>query len=281
MRDLALTIGFAWAFLVAPLLWAQEEYVIGPKDVLKITVWGHKDLSDLYSVSLEGTITLPLIGKVKAEGLTEVELRKQLTELLGEYLVDPQVLVSVAEYQSKKVLVLGEVNKPGAFPLKGRTTLLDAISKAEGLTKDAADQLVLVRQHPQMAGRASEVSPGASVVRLDWRKIKTGDTTENVVIENGDTIFVPKNLATFFILGEVKKPGAYPLEKEMNILEGITTAGGFTDRASPGKTKVIRPTPKGQETIQVDMNEIIKKGRREKAIPLRDGDVVIVPESFF
>jgi len=99
-------------------------------------------------------------------------------------------------------------------------------------------------------------------------------------IEDGDTVMVPKG-NTFFVFGEVKKPGAYQLDKETNVLEGITIAGGFTDKAAPGRTRVIRTTDKGQQTISVDMNDIIRRGQREKAIRLLENDVIVVPESFF
>jgi len=83
------------------------------------------------------------------------------------------------------------------------------------------------------------------------------------------------------LFGEVKKPGSYPLEKETNILEGITIAGGFTDKASPSRTRVIRVGTTGQQVLEIDMNDIIKRGQREKAVRLQANDVVVVPESFF
>jgi protein involved in polysaccharide export with SLBB domain len=94
-------------------------------------------------------------------------------------------------------------------------------------------------------------------------------------IEDGDTVMVPRG-NTFFVFGEVKRPGAYQLDKETNVLEGITIAGGFTDKAAPGRTRVIRTTDRGQQTIAVDMNDIIRRGQREKAIRLLENDVIVV-----
>ena len=91
---------------------------------------------------------------------------------------------------------------------------------------------------------------------------------------------VPKG-NTFFVFGEVKKPGAYQLDKETNVLEGITIAGGFTDKAAPGRTRVIRTTIAASRPIDVDMNDIIRRGQRDKAIRLLENDVIVVPESFF
>jgi polysaccharide biosynthesis/export protein len=99
-------------------------------------------------------------------------------------------------------------------------------------------------------------------------------------VSDGDTLVVPKG-NTYFVFGEVRKPGAYQLDKDTNVLEGITLAGGFTDKAAPGRVRVIRSTPDGQQVIQVDMNDVIKGSQRDRAILLRENDVVVVPESFF
>ena len=109
-------------------------------------------------------------------------------------------------------------------------------------------------------------------------------------IQDGDTVLVPKGNA-FFVFGEVRKPGAYQLDRATTILEGITMrlsfliapalAGGFTDKAAPGRTRVIRSTATGQQGITVDVNDIIKRGQGSKAMQLQENDVVVVPESFF
>ena len=99
-------------------------------------------------------------------------------------------------------------------------------------------------------------------------------------VVNGDTVMVPKG-NTFFVVGEVTKPGAYQLVRETSILEAIAIAGGFTPKAAPGRTRVIRRTAEGTQDMVVDMNEIIRRGTREKAIRILEHDVIVVPESFF
>src|SRR5262245_30534025 len=340
---------------------SAQEYVIGPRDVLAVTVWGQPDLTKDYPVDQDGSMAFPLVGRVRASGLTTGRLASRLTELLEkDYLVNPQVSVAVREYLSQKVQVLGEAEKPGLFYLSGPTTLLEIISKAGGLAKTAGKQLVLVRNQPARAAGAAE---GRTILRVSFDKIQAGDGSENLRVEDQDIIFIPKahaffvlgevksagtfpldkeitvleavtlaggfndraapsgvklirraangqqetvslNLAnptshdrtvsvqegdtvyvpkgnTFFVFGEVKKPGAYQLDRDTNILEGITIAGGFTDKAAPGRARVIRNTPSGQTVLDVDMNDIIKRGQRDKAIRLQENDVVVVPESFF
>ena len=253
-----------------------QEYTIGPRDVLGITVWGQADLSRDYTVDPDGFVPFPLIGRVKAAGLTPKELAAQLTEALGkDYLVNPQVIVNVKEYLSQKVQVLGAAEKPGVYHLTGPTTLLEILSRAGGFASTAGKQVLLIRNHG--------ASDGASaVLRLSLEKIQAGDPSENTRVQSQDIVIVSKAQAySYFVFGEVKKPGAYVLDKETNILEGITVAGGFTDKAAPGRTRVIRSTPQGQKVIEVDMNDILRRGREAKAVMLQESDVVVVPESFF
>jgi polysaccharide export outer membrane protein len=257
-----------------------QEYTIGPRDVLAVTVWGQNDLSRDYTVDPDGFIPFPLVGRVKAVGSNPKELAAQLTELLGkDYLVNPQVIVSVKEYLSQKVQVLGAAEKPGVYYLNGPTTLLEILSKAGGLASTAGKQVILLRNHGGAADGKASASP---VLRLSLEKIQAGDVAENTRLQNQDTIIVSKALShSYFVLGEVKKPGGYTLEKETNILEGITIAGGFTDKASPSRIRVLRSTPEGQKVIEIDMNDILRRGREAKGIMLQESDVVVVPESFF
>ncbi len=264
---------------LAPVAGA-DEYTIGPRDILMISVWGQTDLSRDYAVEPDGYVPFPLVGRVKAAGLTPKEFAAQLKETLEkDYLVNPQVIVSVKEYLSRRVTVIGEAERPGAYFLSGPTTVLDIISKAGGLAKTAGSQVVLVRKpRPGVQGGAG----GNVTMQLSFERMKAGDPAANVAVEDDDTIFVPKGKGNaFFVLGEVRKPGSYQLEGETSVLEGITIAGGFTDKAAPGRTRILRNTPTGQEVIYVDMNDVMKRGQREKAIMLRENDVVVVPESFF
>lgn len=253
-----------------------QEYTIGPRDVLGITVWGQADLSRDYGVDPDGFIPFPLIGRVKAAGSTPTELAARLTELLGkDYLVNPQVIVSVKEYLSQKVQVLGAAEKPGVYHLTGPTTLLEILSRAGGFASTAGKQVLLVRNHGSSDG-------SSAAQRLNLEKIQAGDPSENTRVQDQDIVIVSRAQAySYFVFGEVRKPGAYTLDKETNILEGITVAGGFTDKAAPGRTRVIRSTPQGQKVIEVDMNDILRRGREAKGVMLQESDVVVVPESFF
>ena len=267
----------AWAL---PLAQAQE-YTIGPGDVLTITVWGQPDLSRDYTVDPDGFAPFPLINRVKAGGLTARQVAASLTDLLGkDYLVNPQVIVSVKEYLSQRVTILGETARPGVLYLTGPTTVIDVLSRAGWLSKGAGKQILLVRNHPLTGSGAT--GGETSIMRLDLDKIQAGNPADNVRVQADDTLFVvSRDENNFFVFGEVKRPGSYPLDKETNILEGITIAGGFTEKASPSRTRVIRVGMAGPQVVEVDMNDIVKRGHRDKAFRLQANDVVVVPESFF
>ena len=270
LAGLALAIGAAGP---AP----AQEYVIGARDVLKITVWGQDDLSKDYPVDPDGYVSFPLVGRVKATGLTPTAFADDLRgRLEKDYLVNPQVLVSVKEYLSQKVHVSGEADKPGVYYLSGPTTVRDVLSRAGGLSKSAGSEVVLVRAATLRGAGTAE----PATVRLEVARVLAGDPAANLAVADGDTLVVPRG-NTFFVFGEVRKPGAFPLDKDTNVLEGITLAGGFTDKAAPGRVRVIRSMKGSQTVINVDINDVIKRGQREKAIPLLENDVVVVPESFF
>ena len=166
--------------------------------------------------------------------------------------------------------VLGEVKKPGTFALDRETSVLEGITLAEGFGEKAAPSGVkILRRSPDGRQQTIALDLSGSVPKdKDFR------------LRDGDSIIVPKG-NTFFVFGQVKKPGSYQLDKETNVLEGITIAGGFTEKAAPGRTRVIRTTTKGQQTINVDINDLVKRGERDRALRLLENDVIVVPESFF
>jgi polysaccharide export outer membrane protein len=254
---------------------AGNDYRIGPKDVLKVTVWGHDDLSRSVSVSTDGTVIFPLVGEVRAAGLTASQLEERLRALLGrDYLVDPQVSVAVQEYRSQRVFVFGEVVRPGIYMLSGQSTLLDILSQAGGPSATAGREVVVVRL-PRSEGPAVPGAAGSETFRVSLRKLLAGGPTENLAIQDGDSVYVPKATA-FFVLGEVLRQGSYVIDKDTSALEAITLAGGFTDRAAPAGARILRKMPDGsQQTIDVNLSG---SDPRAREILLAEGDTLIVPK---
>jgi len=279
MRYKKAKILFIAAFLVFfSLSFAYPEeiggnYLIGPEDVLQVTVWKNEDLSGKVAVSLDGYINFHLIGKQKASGLTTVELAERITEKLANgYIINPQVTVLVIEYKSQKVTIIGEASKPGTYYLTKRTTLIEAVSMAGGLTADAGREIIVVR--PKKGGERRSTNPSNQAeegeqIRVDIRSALEGDLSQNIYVQKGDSIFIPR-AESFFITGKVKNSGKYILEKGTTVLKAISIGGGATEKAATGRTKVVRIINGKEVEKRVGLDELVQPN-----------DTIIVPESLF
>lgn len=267
-------------FLFLPNLFSQEqyttEYKIGPKDLLEISVFGLNELNKTVRVSEEGKISLPLLGEVEVEGLSKTEIERKISQLLEEkYLQNPQVTIFIREYLSKKVSLLGAIRKPGSYELLGRQTLLQIISQAGGLTPDAANEIIVIRQLQD----GSSISLKISIEDL----ILKGDAKLNIPLLPDDIINIPiDKIVNIYVFGQVRSPGALQVKKSNipTILRAIAQAGGFSERASKGRVIIKRIDESGKEkSIKVNVKDIIKG--KKKDIQLKENDVIIVPETIF
>ncbi|MGH7266669.1 MAG: polysaccharide biosynthesis/export family protein, partial [Candidatus Rokuibacteriota bacterium] len=255
----------------APTLGSGGDYKLAPKDQLTVTVHGQDDLTRTVRVSQTGTITLPLLGEVKAAGQTAKALEDAIESgLRGRYLKHPKVNVAVAEYQGRQVSVLGAVNQPGAYGLKSNaTTVLAALSEARGV-KDTADRVAYVVRATPRPGE-----PQPLPVDLEGL-LRSGDVRQNVVLEGGDTVFIPE-ANQYYVAGEVEKRGAYTLRRGTTVSKALTEAGGVTKRAS-GEVTVVRTLPTGEkrELPPIDLAAAMQ-GDRTQDVELQAQDVVMVP----
>ncbi|MGH9365878.1 MAG: polysaccharide biosynthesis/export family protein [Thermoanaerobaculia bacterium] len=162
---------------------AQEAYVIGPEDVLQISVWNNAALSQSVTVRPDGKISLPLLNEVQVAGLSPAELREFLVKRLAEYVPNPEVTIIVSQVGGFKVSVIGEVSRPGRFELKSRVTILDVLAMAGGFTQYAARSRVVVLRHD-----------GKTMKRIPFnynKVVSAGGEQENVYLRNGDIVLVP------------------------------------------------------------------------------------------
>ena len=170
----------------------SSEYLIGAEDVLEITVWRNVDLSKIAQVRPDGRISMPIIRDIMAVGKTPSQLAEEMTNRLKEYIQNPIVAVSVKEINSSNIFVLGEVARPGRYPLKSKTTLLQGITIAGGFTPIAArNQLVIFR--------FTESATGMKRLTASYDEIVLrGGTTENFELKSGDTVVVPNEAMVIF-----------------------------------------------------------------------------------
>ncbi len=264
--NIFLTSVFMLAFFLIPFTAFCQEYMIGEGDLLRITVYDNPDVATDARVSGDGRIMFPLIGEVDVNDLSATEVGKRIASLLENgYIKKPQVSVFIVEYKSKKVTVLGEFTKPGLVELRGNSTLLEVISNAGGITANAGETLYIQRKIVKGGDKKEDVT-----VTIDLKKLlEEGDITANVSVLDRDSIYVPK-AAFVYVNGEVKNPGAYKITKGLTVLKAITIAGGFSQKAWQGRTKIIRKTDKGETIIKVNMNDLVMPD-----------DIITVPVSFF
>ncbi|MBI2835278.1 MAG: polysaccharide biosynthesis/export family protein [Acidobacteria bacterium] len=244
---------------------SRPDYVVGPQDVLTITVFEEPQLTGRYTVSADGALTFPMVGRVGASGLTLRGIEDKLTKLLADgYLKNPQVSVEVEQYRSQSVTVTGEVRSPGKYMMTGQMTLLDALVQAGSVTALASTEVQIMRPRTGASAGAA-----AEILKVEITDLQAGKLSQNVTLRDGDTVFVPK-AQPVFVTGQVRSPGAYAVQRGMTVLQALSLAGGVSDRGSSRRIKLIR---------------IVNGKKRESTVKLTDlvqpGDTIVVPQRFF
>jgi polysaccharide export outer membrane protein len=248
-------------------------YTIGPKDLLTINVFEVPELNITVRVSEDGAIVLPLLGVVKVAGLSRARAEEQLAALLEKsYLKNAQVTIFIKEYQSQRVSVIGAVQKPGNYELIGKQTLLQLISLAGGLTGEAADRIIVIRQYKD--GKSASLT-----IDLNELLMK-GEARLNIPLQAGDIVNVPEERTIdVYVFGQVKNPGNIKVKtgSQVTILKVIAQAGGFSERARRGAVLVTRLVKDKETKIKVNVKKIIRG--KQPDFEILPGDVVFVPES--
>lgn len=254
----------------------RSDYRIGRQDLLEVSVFDVEQLDQTVRVADDGSISMPLLGRLDVEGLTKSDLERKIAGMLEERFVrNPQVTVFIREYESKKVAVSGAVKKPGSYEMLGRKTLLEMLSMAGGLDRDLGKEIIIFRKTGDNQARRIPVS----LQRLVYQ----ADPALNLVVEPGDIIYVPTvEKVRIFVSGAVRAPNVYevPSDEPVTVLKAVTLAGGTTDRAAKKRVQIIRSEPGGERlTLFVNLKDV-QRGKVDDPI-LQRGDIVFVPESFF
>lgn len=246
---------------------------IRPNDLIGISVYGEADLTRTVRVAADGTIRLPILKKhVKADGLLPEQLEEAVAAALQEeqILVDPFVTVTVAEYQSRPISVAGAVKQPVTFQAIGTVTLLEAIARAGGLSPEAGPEILITR--PSSGGPAL-------VQRVLVRSLIDGaDPNVNLSLAGGEEVRVP-NAGKVFVVGNVKKPGAFAVEDatESTVLKMLALSEGLMPFAAK-QAYIYRREPNGSKNeIPVDLRKIMD--RKSPDTPLLANDILYVPDN--
>ncbi|MFA5089544.1 MAG: SLBB domain-containing protein [Candidatus Omnitrophota bacterium] len=245
----------------------KEDYAVGVGDILEIVVLQPEKILATVAVAPDEGITFPYIGSIKVGGWTIARIQREIQHRLSQgYMKYPVVSVSLKESHSRKFSVYGQVTKPGTYPLEDNLTVIKAISMAGGFTSPGSSGRVKVL-------RPKGDSPEYEKIETDINSIMNGaEGQENIIVKAGDTLVVSED--RFFIYGEVRQPGSFPLEFNTTVLKAISIAGGFTQPGSSGRAKVLRLNEKGPgyNTIDADISFITGAGGSSK-----DADIIINP----
>jgi len=238
----------------------SAEYRLGAGDLLKINVYGYPDMSADVRVDEAGSISYAYVGQVAVGGRSARDVESLVAQKLitGGFIRSPQVSVLVADYRSQKVAVMGQVSRPGQYPLRKSSSVIDLLAEAGGIVNaTAADEATLLHAD----GRK---------LAIDLFALFDGDPTQNSPVSAGDTIYVPR-ASQFYIYGEVQRPGTYRLERNMTVSQAISAGGGLTPRGTDRRATVKRRGEQGKETrLTVKGSDL-----------LQADDVLVVKESLF
>jgi polysaccharide biosynthesis/export protein len=251
---------------------AVAEYIVGPQDRLAITVFDEPTLTKTVTVDSDGSFDYPLVGRIKAGGLSVRQITADLKKRLGPpdgFLVNPQVNIEVETYRSQVVYVNGQVRVPGAVPLKGAMTIMDVLAQAGSPTPDAGPYIEIYRRpagQPSQGPLDPSKAPAPERIRMD--DLRNG-RAQQIMLSDGDTVNVPK-AQTFIVNGFVRSPNTYVLEGDVTIQKAIAMAGGVTERGALSRTKIERMVDGKLVEIKPKMTDLVQPN-----------DTIVVPQRFF
>jgi len=246
-------------------------YRLGPGDVVDVQVWREHEISGEHEIDARGELRHALLGNVPAAGLTVDELAETLrARLARDFLRDPRVSVALVSSARRKAWVIGAVGRPGQYPVKPGTRLLDLLFAAGGLGLDAGATARFYRM--------GAPAPGQPL----------GDLSENRAVEPGDVLVVIARDAAASasaqrvrVMGEVAHPGTYDLREAPTALDAVLAAGGFTEYASTNRVRLVRGAGEKRHVLQLHLGDLVEGDKDAENAPLQAGDMIVVPESFF
>jgi polysaccharide export outer membrane protein len=268
---------------VEPPTETATTYVLGPDDVIALKALDADEISNpSIRIDPSGYISLPMLGRVAAGGLTVQALEKDLSTRLRTYVREPVVAVSVVEYRSQPVSVIGTVGQPGVHQLEGRKTLIEILAKAGGLRPEAGNTIKITRRAEwgliPLPSAVKDPSGQFSVAQVKVKSImQATNPEENILIKPNDVISVPR-AELVYVIGDVKKPGGFILSERGSIsgLQALAMADGFAPTAAPKRAMIIRQPP-GAKRIEIPANLRDILSGKQSDVELLPDDILFVP----
>jgi len=243
---------------------AAGDYPLGAGDVIKITVFDYPDLTTETRDSESGTITFPLLGELSVGGLSAADTEGLIAKQLSSqgFIKQAHVSVIVSQFLSQQISVIGQVNKPGKYPLDKASTITDLLAMAGGVSPIGADTAILIR-----TGKDGKKE---SRKEIDLYTLFQEGNAGYIEVFAGDIIYVPR-ASVFYVYGEVQRPGSYRLERNMTIAQAISVGGGLTPKGTENGVEVKRRDQKGEmQLLDMELHE-----------QLHADDVLYIRESWF
>ncbi|MBN1550016.1 SLBB domain-containing protein [bacterium] len=266
---------------------AADGYKLGPSDVIRVLVTGKHDyrLDERVKVSNKGTIVLSIMNdEMNVKGLTAAQVDEQLTPILAkDYIIDPEVMIEVVEYNSHKILVLGEVKRPGELTIeKEKLPIKELLLQTGGTIGDLSKNVVVIHSNP---------APGQKPDIFSLDQVLMDNADSSFSVQADDIVYVigkDKSLPiqdydeVVYVFGEVKSPGLIPYSSNLTTLRAILNAGNFTKEAAPGRTFIKRRNESDSiDRINVDLDKVMSGGDKSVDIEVKPGDVIYVPRAIF
>jgi len=262
--------------------------------VVEVQVWREPDLSGSYRIGPDGLLRHVLAGPILASGSDIEELTRRLRESLeSDYLREARVSVSLVESARRKASVVGAIARPGEYPLREGMRVLELILAAGGVSENAGNRATLLRG----SARGGEVSAGDAgrkrreKIPIDLDALLSGtDISRDLILAPGDVLVIsPEESATVAalpkgrvrVVGEVEKPGSYPLADAATVLDALLAAGGLSEYAAGNRARLVRGEGTKRVETRIRLDDVLEGREGTENVELRDGDIIVVPESFF
>ncbi|HLK51558.1 MAG TPA: polysaccharide biosynthesis/export family protein [Bryobacteraceae bacterium] len=271
----------------APSAAVPPGYILGPNDQISVDVVELPEFNNKsYRVDNDGTISLPLIGRVHAAGLTLTEFEGTVHNLLQKQVRNPHLVANLIETRSQAVSVMGAVNTPGIQQLQGTRNLFDVLAAAGGLKQEAGDVITITRQSDQgplnLPQAVRDPASGRMTAELKVRDVvELRDPHLNIPIMPHDEISVPK-AKLLYVIGNVRKAGGFTLSdgRSVSALEALSMAEGLAPNAGPSHARILRRNETSvadRQQIPIDLKKILD-GKAED-VALMPDDILFVPDN--